>query len=189
VLDTNSPDPGTSRVYGRIKWKEVSTLAPLHVALAEAQRAEHTSSYLHPTSPVSEGAPSSPHSPTASGDSLFRRKGPSFLLQRHSESQSGSAAASPTDERATLLPTASNGGTGEEGGLRGSSSGPLIVVTGRSRRLAAVDHRMELKEIMADRGSLGAEVRKTVGDVASAFVLSGVGSGVLVLQAAGFNGD
>lgn len=31
---------------------------------------------------------------------------------------------------------------------------------------------------------VGAEVRKTVGDVATAFVVAGVGSGVVVLQAA-----
>ena len=31
---------------------------------------------------------------------------------------------------------------------------------------------------------VGAEVRKTVGDVATAFVVAGVGSGIVVLQAA-----
>lgn len=67
----------------------------------------------------------------------------------------------------------------------------MIVITGRSRRLAAMDHRKELKEMMMGErgGSLGAEVRKTVGDAASAFVVSGVGSGVLVLQAGGYRGD
>ncbi|KAH6893712.1 potassium:hydrogen antiporter [Coprinopsis sp. MPI-PUGE-AT-0042] len=186
VLDTNSPDPGTFRIYGRINWKEASTLAPLHIALEEAQRAEYTTAHNHATSPISEGSPIAPHSPTASSDSVFRRQGPSFLVQRHSESRGGSTMASPAEERAPLLPTAGNGGigAGEQG-----PSGPLIIVTGRSRRLAAIDHRLELKEMMAERGSLGAEVSKTVGDVASAFVLSGVGSGVLVLQSAGFNND
>jgi len=38
---------------------------------------------------------------------------------------------------------------------------------------------------MDDHGHVGAEVRKTIGDVATAFVVAGVGSGVVVLQAAG----
>jgi len=61
----------------------------------------------------------------------------------------------------------------------------LIVVTGRSRRLAVENHRKELGELMVENGQVGAEVRKTVGDVATAFVVAGVGSGIVVLQAAG----
>lgn len=38
---------------------------------------------------------------------------------------------------------------------------------------------------MNEHGQVGAEVRKTVGDVATAFVVAGVGSGVVVVQAAG----
>lgn len=185
MLSTDSPDASTSQVHGRIKWKEVSTLAPLHVALQEAQRAEHTMACEQATSRASEDVPSPPHSPSASGETISRRSGPRFLVQQHDESRSGSAVASPAEERAGLLPNVSNGGFNECGG----PAGPLIIVTGRSRRLAAVDHRMELKEMMAERGSLGGEVRKTLGDVASAFVASSVGSAVLVLQAAGFNGD
>jgi hypothetical protein len=60
----------------------------------------------------------------------------------------------------------------------------LFVVTGRSRRLAVENHRQELRELMQARGSMSDEVRKTVGDVATAFVVAGVGSGVVVLQAA-----
>ena len=60
----------------------------------------------------------------------------------------------------------------------------LIVVTGRSRRLAVENHRTELKTLMSEHGRLGAEVRKTVGDVASAFMVAGVGSGIVVVQAA-----
>jgi len=66
-----------------------------------------------------------------------------------------------------------------------SASTKLIVVAGRSRRLAVENHRKELKELMDDHGHVGAEVRKTIGDVATAFVVAGVGSGVVVLQAAG----
>jgi len=61
----------------------------------------------------------------------------------------------------------------------------LIVVTGRSRRLAAENHRKELKELMSEHEYVGAEVRKTIGDVGTAFVVAGVGSGVVVLQAGG----
>lgn len=61
----------------------------------------------------------------------------------------------------------------------------LIIVTGRSRRLAVENHRRELKELMNECEDVGEEVRKTIGDVATAFVVAGVGSGVVVLQAAG----
>ncbi|KAF8887113.1 Sodium/hydrogen exchanger family-domain-containing protein [Infundibulicybe gibba] len=60
----------------------------------------------------------------------------------------------------------------------------LLVVTGRSRRLAVENHRDELKDLMEEYGNVGAEVRKTIGDVAAAFVVAGCGSGILVLQAA-----
>lgn len=75
----------------------------------------------------------------------------------------------------------------------------IVVVTGRSRRLATESHRAELKELMledstaagggsghgeaSERGMVR-EVRKTVGEVGSAFVGRGVGVGVWVLQAA-----
>ena len=66
-----------------------------------------------------------------------------------------------------------------------SSSGcKLVVVTGRSRRLAVENHRAELRTLMDEHSHVGAEVRKTVGDVATAFVVAGVGSGVVVVQAA-----
>ena len=59
------------------------------------------------------------------------------------------------------------------------------MVTGRSRRLGVENHRCELKELMNEHVSVGPEVRKTIGDVGTAFVVPGVGSGVVVLQAAG----
>ena len=60
----------------------------------------------------------------------------------------------------------------------------VVVITGRSRRLAVENHRGELKMMLDEHGQVGAEVRKTVGDVATAFMVSGVGSGVVVVQAA-----
>ncbi|KIM41122.1 hypothetical protein M413DRAFT_28188 [Hebeloma cylindrosporum] len=61
----------------------------------------------------------------------------------------------------------------------------LVVVTGRSRRLAVENHRRELNELMSEHEYIGAEVRKTIGDVGTAFVVAGVGSGIVVVQAAG----
>jgi hypothetical protein len=50
------------------------------------------------------------------------------------------------------------------------------------------NHRKELKELMSEHEYVGAEVRKTIGDVGTAFVVAGVGSGVVVVQAAGVGG-
>lgn len=78
---------------------------------------------------------------------------------------------------------------------RASTAGVgVVVVTGRSRRLAVEGHRTELKELVLaswaggngetlESGMVG-EVRKTVGEVGSAFVGRGAGVGVWVLQAA-----
>jgi hypothetical protein len=59
----------------------------------------------------------------------------------------------------------------------------LLVVTGRSRRLAVEDHHRELKQLM-EQCSVGSEVTKTIGEVATAFVVSGCKAGVVVMQAA-----
>jgi hypothetical protein len=64
----------------------------------------------------------------------------------------------------------------------------LIVVTDRSRRLTVENHRKELKELMSEHEYVGAEVRKTIRDVGTAFVVAGVGSGVVVVQVAGVGG-
>ncbi|OSD06190.1 hypothetical protein PYCCODRAFT_1450191 [Trametes coccinea BRFM310] len=60
----------------------------------------------------------------------------------------------------------------------------LLVLTGRSRRLAAEDHHNELKSIMQEHGSVASEVRKTVGDVATSLVVSGCETSIVVVQAA-----
>ncbi|KAF7980666.1 hypothetical protein HWV62_37087 [Athelia sp. TMB] len=59
----------------------------------------------------------------------------------------------------------------------------LLVVAGRSRRLAVENHRDELKELIEEHGSVGNEVKKTIGDVATAFVVSGCKAGLVVIQA------
>ena len=60
----------------------------------------------------------------------------------------------------------------------------LLTVVGRSRRLAVEDHRGELKEVMDRYGSVGNEVKKTIGDVATALLVAGRGAGIIVMQAA-----
>ncbi|KAJ7446767.1 Sodium/hydrogen exchanger family-domain-containing protein [Mycena latifolia] len=69
--------------------------------------------------------------------------------------------------------------------IAGRRQGPrVLVVVGRSRRMAVENHAGELKELSAEYGSVGIEVRKTMGDVASAFVVASAGSGLVVVQAA-----
>ena len=58
--------------------------------------------------------------------------------------------------------------------------------TGRSRRLAVESHAVELKQITDENGTTGAaqEVRKTIGDVATAFIAARSYVGLVVLQTA-----
>lgn len=60
----------------------------------------------------------------------------------------------------------------------------LLVVTGRSRRLAVESHTGELKTLMDEHRTVGSDVKKTIGDVATAFVVACCGSGIITLQAA-----
>jgi len=60
----------------------------------------------------------------------------------------------------------------------------LIVVLGRSRRLAVENHMKELKEMVEAQGGIGSEVKKTVGDVATAVIVSGCNVSLVVVQAA-----
>lgn len=60
----------------------------------------------------------------------------------------------------------------------------LIIVLGRSRRMAAESHARELREIIAERGSsVGTSVAKTLGDVGASLVVMNVHAGLLVMQA------
>ncbi|ESK92558.1 potassium:hydrogen antiporter [Moniliophthora roreri MCA 2997] len=69
-----------------------------------------------------------------------------------------------------------------------SASKRIIVLAGRSRRLAVESHTKELKQIIDEQHHhqrhVSSDVRKTVGDVAAAVMAMGVGAGVVVVQAA-----
>ena len=59
---------------------------------------------------------------------------------------------------------------------RGRLWRPMMIVTGRGRRGASIKHEQELAKILAEKGQnpgTGAELRKTVGDAATALILSG----------------
>lgn len=58
-----------------------------------------------------------------------------------------------------------------------------IVVVGRSRRLAVEDHYAELRMLEEEHGAVRADVRKTAGDVGTAFVMAGINASLLVMQA------
>jgi len=63
----------------------------------------------------------------------------------------------------------------------------LVVVVGRGRRLATESHHGELAQMLAEHGretSINGDIRKTIGDVASAFVVSGSKASLLVMQSA-----
>ncbi|KAI5996532.1 Sodium/hydrogen exchanger family-domain-containing protein [Pisolithus orientalis] len=60
----------------------------------------------------------------------------------------------------------------------------LLIVAGRSKRLAVESHHQELKATFEEYGASGEVVRKTIGDVASAMVVSSSASALVVLQAA-----
>jgi hypothetical protein len=64
----------------------------------------------------------------------------------------------------------------------------LFIVAGRGRRMAE-SHHIELRALVEESGKgygagFGAEISRTVGDVAAAFVASGTNTSLLVLQAA-----
>jgi hypothetical protein len=66
---------------------------------------------------------------------------------------------------------------------------PLVVVIGRSRRLAVEDHHAELRALEAEHSAVRADVRKTIGDVGTAFVMAGIDANLLVMQASGTSSD
>jgi len=55
-----------------------------------------------------------------------------------------------------------------------SAGKSLFVITGRSRRLAVESHLEEVRQILTEHGhsARGEESRKTVGDVATAFMVA-----------------
>jgi len=64
------------------------------------------------------------------------------------------------------------------------TSKPLLVVTGRSRRMVVESHKRELDRLVQERNSsLPSDVSKTFGAVASAFVVAGGGVSLVVMQA------
>lgn len=65
-----------------------------------------------------------------------------------------------------------------------SNNRSLIVVLGRSRRLAVENHQRELKELVESYGGVGGEMKRTVGDVATALIVSGCDAGLVVMQTA-----
>jgi len=66
----------------------------------------------------------------------------------------------------------------------GSRSRSLLIVVGRSRRMATESHAAELKALLAENHtSVGSEATKTLGEVGTTIITGGVGEGVLVVQA------
>ena len=64
------------------------------------------------------------------------------------------------------------------------TSKPLLVVAGRSRRMAVESHKRELQQLVTERGaSLASEVSNTLGDVASVFVVVEGNASLVVVQA------
>ncbi|WVQ73663.1 hypothetical protein IAR50_003243 [Cryptococcus sp. DSM 104548] len=81
-----------------------------------------------------------------------------------------------------------------ESAIRATSAGsktwrPMLIVSGRGRRGAAINHETELTRVLAAKGlspSIGAELRKTVGDAAAGMILGGGALGTasyLVMEA------
>jgi len=69
---------------------------------------------------------------------------------------------------------------------RASKHRRVLVVVGRSKQLAVEDHHVELKDLVDEHQvPVGYKVmKKTIGDVATAFLVSKCASAVVVLQAA-----
>jgi hypothetical protein len=64
------------------------------------------------------------------------------------------------------------------------TSKPVLVVTGRSRRMTVESHKQELRRLGAEHNaSLATEISKMFGDVASAFVVAKGNVSLIVTQA------
>lgn len=69
-------------------------------------------------------------------------------------------------------------------GETSQTSKPVLVVTGRSRRMAVESHTQELHQLGLERNaSLASEISKMFGDVGSAFVVAGGNVSLVVTQA------
>jgi len=65
----------------------------------------------------------------------------------------------------------------------------VIVVAGRSRRLAVASHQAELAQIITESGSpLGSSIPKTLGDVGAALIATKTPASLLIVQARGSSG-
>ena len=64
------------------------------------------------------------------------------------------------------------------------TSKPVLVIAGRSRRMAVESHKQELRRLGEEHNaSLATEISKMFGDVASAFVVAGGNVSLIVTQA------
>lgn len=60
----------------------------------------------------------------------------------------------------------------------------VVIIAGRSRRMAVDSHQAELRQLIAEKNAgIGSEVPTTLGDVGAAFVAAGMNSSLLVMQA------
>src|SRR5882757_3587824 len=118
------------------------------------------------------------HSETADGISWARYAAPSAAEQSHTQPLSDALLratfeelASPTPLHATLQRVRLMQQQQQQ-----QRSSVIIVVVGRSRRMAVEDHHAELRALETEYGgaSVRADVRKTVGDVGTAFVMAGI---------------
>ncbi|KAH9924338.1 Sodium/hydrogen exchanger family-domain-containing protein [Epithele typhae] len=66
----------------------------------------------------------------------------------------------------------------------GVSAPRLLVLAGRSRRMAVENHHAELKALIEEHGGIVNAVKRTVGDVATALVVAGCEANLIVFQAA-----
>lgn len=151
--DENHPKKVTDALL-RVTFEERHSPEPLHAIIDEvAGRAGRTSTQQVPNS---------------SRPGIGSRSGSSAVLEK-TRLRSGMSTIDEADPDDT--------GAGPK---RGTNT---LVVLGRSRRMAVEDHHKELKKLIEAYGHVGGEVRKTIGDVATALVASGCNVGLIVLQA------
>jgi hypothetical protein len=103
-----------------------------------------------------------------------------------SESHSPSVAAALTRITFTMVTSAQPLHTmlehiAESSAQTGQAHKSLMVVVGRSRRMAVESHQAELREIVGT--GMGKETSRTLGDVGAAVLVAGTTLNLLVLQA------